>query len=129
MGVSTSVACRMPRRARAAGRWRTCPPRRFRAVLNSSRLPIESILAVLQRQEEFAMRFAIGIVALAALVAGCTASSSNSPEQSTNPAAGGPGLTYPAHNMAEFDAAMIAADDHCYKEEDLKRAQYVPFLR
>ena len=70
------------------------------------------------------MRIAIGIVVIAALVAGCTASST-SPEQSMKPAAGGPGLTYPAHNMAEFDTAMNNAEDHCYKEENLTHAKYV----
>ena len=71
------------------------------------------------------MKIGIGIVVIAAFVAGCTASSSNGPEQATNPAAGGPGLSYPAHNMAEFDTAMNNADDHCYKEGNLTRAHYV----
>ena len=110
-------------RALAAG----APVKRARlyAILNSRGLPIVSTLAVLHRQEEFTMRIAIGIIAVAAMVVGCTASSSNGPEQSMQPAAGGPGLTYPAHNMAEFDTAMNNADDHCYKEENLARAHYV----
>jgi hypothetical protein len=65
---------------------------------------------------------AIGLIAAAALLAGCTASST-SPEQATAPAAGAP-LTYPAHNMVEFEAAS-EADDYCYKKNDLRRAVYV----
>ena len=63
---------------------------------------------------------AIGLIAAAAALAGCTASS---PEQSMAPAAGQP-LTYPAHNMGEFEAARTEADDYCYKKNDLKRAVY-----
>jgi hypothetical protein len=65
---------------------------------------------------------AIGLIAAAALLAGCTASSS--PEQAMAPAAGDP-LTYPATNMGEFEAARSEADDYCYKKNDLKRAVYV----
>lgn len=65
---------------------------------------------------------AIGLIAAAAALAGCTASST-SPEQATAPAAGQP-LTYPAHNMGEFEAARTEADDYCYKKNDLKRAAY-----
>ena len=64
---------------------------------------------------------AIGLIAAAAALAGCTASS---PEQTMAPAAGQP-LTYPAHNMGEFEAARTEADDYCYKKNDLKRAKYV----
>jgi hypothetical protein len=63
---------------------------------------------------------AIGLIAAAAALAGCTASS---PEQTMAPAAGQP-LTYPAHNMGEFEAARTEADDYCYKKNDLKRAVY-----
>jgi hypothetical protein len=69
------------------------------------------------------MKVGIGIVAIAALVVGCSASST-SPEQSMAPAAGEP-LTYDAHNMGEFEAARNEADDYCYKKNDLKRAAYV----
>ena len=69
------------------------------------------------------MKVGIGIVAVAALVVGCSASST-SPEQSMAPAAGEP-LTYDAHNMGEFEAARNEADDYCYKKNDLKRAAYV----
>ncbi len=64
---------------------------------------------------------AIGLVAAAVALAGCTASS---PEQAMAPAAGDP-LTYPAVNMAEFDTARSEADDYCYKKNDLRRAVYV----
>lgn len=60
---------------------------------------------------------------IAAMIAGCTASSS--PEQSTNPAGGAEPLIYPAHNMAEFESARNEADDFCYKKNDLKRARYL----
>jgi hypothetical protein len=65
---------------------------------------------------------AIGLISAAAALAGCTASST-SPEQAMAPAAGAP-LTYPAHNMGEFEAARTEADDYCYKQNDLKRAVY-----
>jgi ABC-type glycerol-3-phosphate transport system substrate-binding protein len=64
---------------------------------------------------------AIALMAAAAALAGCAASS---PEQATAPAAGLPPLTYPAHNMGEFEAARTEADDYCYKKNDLKRAAY-----
>jgi hypothetical protein len=38
--------------------------------------------------------------------------------------AAGPPLTYPAHNMGEFEAANAEADNYCYKKNDLKRAVY-----
>src|SRR5262245_20652941 len=67
-------------------------------------------------QEDGIMKtIAIGLIAAAAALAGCTASS---PEQSMAPAAGQP-LTYPAHNMGEFEAARTEADDYCYKKSDL----------
>jgi hypothetical protein len=66
----------------------------------------------------------IGVLVIAATVAGCTASSS-SPEQAMAPAAGAEPLSYPAQNMTEFDAAMNQADDWCYKQNDLRRAKYV----
>jgi hypothetical protein len=66
---------------------------------------------------------AIGLIAMAAVLAGCAASST-SPEQAMAPAAGEP-LSYPAHNMSEFEAARSEADDYCYKKSDLKRAAYV----
>ena len=50
--------------------------------------------------------------------------SSTSLEQSMTPAAGEL-LTDDARNMSEFDAARKAADDYCYKENDLKSAAYV----
>jgi hypothetical protein len=64
----------------------------------------------------------IGVAAAIAL-AGCSMQT-ETVEESTSPAPWRPPLTYDAHNMAEFDAAMIAADDYCYKENDLKRARY-----
>jgi hypothetical protein len=69
------------------------------------------------------MKTVIAIAALLAL-AGCSMET-KTVEQSTAPSAGAAPLTYPAHNMAEFDTAMAAADDHCYKQEDLRRAHYV----
>ncbi|MCI0429490.1 MAG: hypothetical protein L0210_02960 [Rhodospirillales bacterium] len=66
---------------------------------------------------------AIGLIAAAAALAGCTASTT-SPEQAMAPAAGEP-LTYPANNMGEFEAARSEADDYCYKKNDLRRAVYV----
>ena len=66
---------------------------------------------------------AIGLIAAAAALAGCSASST-SPEQAMAPAAGDP-LTYPATSMGEFEAARSEADDYCYKKNDLKRAVYV----
>ena len=81
-----------------------------------------STLAILQRQEEFTMRIAIGIVAIAAMVAGCTASSS-SPEQAMQPAAGEP-LTYDAHTMGEFDNAKDAANKWCRTQHGVP-AHYV----
>jgi ABC-type glycerol-3-phosphate transport system substrate-binding protein len=75
------------------------------------------------RQEEPIMKtIAIGLIAAAAALAGCSASSP-SPEQAMAPAAGPP-LTYPAHNMGEFEAANTDADNYCYKKNDLKRAVY-----
>ena len=69
------------------------------------------------------MKTVIGVVAVLAL-AGCSMETKT--VESTAPAAGAAApMTYPAHNMAEFDAAMTAADDHCYKQEDLRRAHYV----
>lgn len=65
---------------------------------------------------------AIGLIAAAAALAGCAASSP-SPEQAMAPAAGPP-LTYPAHNMGEFEAARTEADNYCYKKNDLKRGVY-----
>ena len=65
----------------------------------------------------------LGVVAALAL-AGCSMQS-KTVEQSTSPAAGPAPLTYPAHNMAEFDKARQEADDHCYKQEKLLRAHYV----
>lgn len=69
------------------------------------------------------MKTMIAVAAVLAL-AGCTMET-KTVEQSTAPSAGAAPLTYPAHNMAEFDTAMAAADDHCYKQEDLRRAHYV----
>jgi hypothetical protein len=68
----------------------------------------------------------IGLGFAAALaLAGCTTQTETT-EQSMAPAAGPEAtLTYPANNMGEFEAARMAADNHCYKEEDLRRAQYV----
>jgi len=63
---------------------------------------------------------AIGLIAAAAALAACTASS---PEQATAPAAGQP-LTYPAHNMGEYEAARAQAEAYCYKQNDLKHAVY-----
>jgi hypothetical protein len=63
------------------------------------------------------MKTFIGIVAALALV-GCET------HQATPSAAPVP-VAYPAKNMSEFDAAQQAADDNCYKKNDLKRAQYV----
>jgi PBP1b-binding outer membrane lipoprotein LpoB len=66
---------------------------------------------------------AVCIVAALAL-AGCSTQTATV-EQSTSPAAGAEPLAFPAHNMAEFDAAMGEADDYCYKQNDLRRAHYV----
>ena len=68
---------------------------------------------------------ALGLVAAFAL-AGCSMES-KTVEQSTTPSAGPTqaALSYPAHNMAEYDSAMQQADDHCYKGEDLRRAHYL----
>jgi hypothetical protein len=62
------------------------------------------------------MRIGIGIVAIAAMIAGCTASSSG-PEQAMAPAAGGQILTYEVHSMTDFDAAKSKSESVC-------RAQY-----
>jgi outer membrane murein-binding lipoprotein Lpp len=64
-----------------------------------------------------------GVIAALAL-AGCSMES-KTVEQSTAPSAGAAPMSYPAHNMAEFDAAATAADDTCYKQHDLERAKYV----
>lgn len=67
----------------------------------------------------------IGLGVLAALaVAGCSMET-KTVEQSTNPSAGAAPLSYPARNMAEYDAAAAQADDWCYKQHDLDRAVYV----
>jgi glutamine cyclotransferase len=66
----------------------------------------------------------LGLAAALAL-AGCSMES-KTVEQSTAPSAGPQAaLSYPAHNMAEFDSAVQQADDHCYKGEDLRRAHYL----
>jgi ABC-type glycerol-3-phosphate transport system substrate-binding protein len=75
-----------------------------------------------QQEEPIMKTIAIGLIAAAAALAGCSGSSP-SPEQAMAPAAGPP-LTYPAHNMGEFDAANAEADNYCYKKNDLKRAVY-----
>ena len=59
------------------------------------------------------MKIGIGIVAIAVLVAGCTASSSNGPEQTTQPAASGQMLTYQVSSMTDFDAAKSRAQSVC----------------
>lgn len=66
----------------------------------------------------------IGLIAVAAALAGCTMET-QTVEQSTSPAAGEPPLSYPAQNMAEFDTAMNTADEYCYEQRDLMRARYV----
>jgi PBP1b-binding outer membrane lipoprotein LpoB len=63
-------------------------------------------------------------VAVALALAGCSMET-KTVEQSTNPAAGAAPMSYPAHNMSEFDSAMQQADDSCYKGHDLERAKYV----
>jgi hypothetical protein len=51
-------------------------------------------------------------LAAALALAGCSMES-KTVEQSTAPSAGPQAaLSYPAHNMAEFDSAMQQADDH-----------------
>lgn len=59
------------------------------------------------------MKIGIGIVAIAVLVAGCTASSSNGPEQTLQAAAGGQMLTYEVSSMTDFDAAKSRAQSVC----------------
>jgi hypothetical protein len=59
------------------------------------------------------MKFGIGIVVVAALVAGCTVSSSNGPEQAMQPAAGGQMLTYEVRSMTDFDAAKSKSQSVC----------------
>jgi hypothetical protein len=65
----------------------------------------------------------LGVVAAIAL-AGCTMQS-KTVEQSTSPAAGPATMSYPAHNMAEFDKAKLEAEDQCYKQQKLLHAHYV----
>ena len=59
------------------------------------------------------MKIGIGIVVVAALVAGCTASSSSGPEQAMQPAAGGQMLTYEVRSMTDFDAAKSKSQSVC----------------
>ena len=59
------------------------------------------------------MKIGIGLVVVAALVAGCTASSSSGPEQATQPAAGGQMLSYEVHSMTDFDAAKSKSQSVC----------------
>ena len=59
------------------------------------------------------MRIGIGIVAIAAMIAGCTASSSSGPEQAMQPAAGGQMLTYEVRSMTDFDAAKSKSQSVC----------------
>ena len=67
----------------------------------------------------------LSLAATAALaLVGCTMET-KTVEQSTAPSAGGAPLSYPATNMAEYDAAAAQADDWCYKQHDLDRAIYV----
>ena len=73
--------------------------------------------------EEFDMNIGIGIVAVAAMLAGCTVSSSNGPEETMKPAAGAP-LTYDARTMVEFDASKDQADKWCRANEG-EPAHYV----
>ena len=69
------------------------------------------------------MKVVFGLIAAAAMLAGCSTSSS-SPEQAMAPAAGAPPLTYDARTMTEYDAAKDAANDYCYKYEN-EPARYV----
>jgi len=52
------------------------------------------------------------------VVSGCASHQANPPEAQAP-------IAYPAKNMADYDAAAAKADDHCYKDEKLMRAQYV----
>ena len=59
-------------------------------------------------------------VVAALALGGCEA------HQAAAPAAAAPPMPYnPVMNMAEYDAAEQAADDICFKKNDLKRAKYV----
>jgi hypothetical protein len=62
---------------------------------------------------------------VAALTLAACSMQTETVEESTNPAAGQPPLTFPANNMTEFQAAMNLADDYCYKQRDLMRARYL----
>ena len=52
------------------------------------------------------------------LVSGCESHKANPPTAQAP-------IAYPAKNMADYDASAQKADDHCYKDENLMRAQYV----
>ena len=52
------------------------------------------------------------------LVSGCAGHKAVPPEAQAP-------IAYPAKNMDEFVASAKKADDHCYKDEKLMRAQYV----
>lgn len=67
----------------------------------------------------------IVLCAVAALALAACSTETKTVEQSTSPAAGAAPMSYPAHNMAEFDSAMQQADDSCYKGHNLERAKYV----
>ena len=69
------------------------------------------------------MKVAMGLIAAAAILAGCS-TSSTSPEQAMAPAAGAPHLTYNVQTMTEYDTAKDAANDYCYKYEN-EPARYV----
>lgn len=57
-------------------------------------------------------------VVAAFVISGCAGHKANPPEAQAP-------IAYPAKNMAEFDASAASADDHCYKAENLMRAQYM----
>ncbi|HUL07233.1 MAG TPA: hypothetical protein VLV76_12935 [Candidatus Acidoferrum sp.] len=57
-------------------------------------------------------------VVAALVVSGCAGHKANPPTAQAP-------IAYSAKNMAEFDASAAKADDHCYKDENLMRAQYM----
>lgn len=70
------------------------------------------------------MKVAIGLIAAATILAGCTASST-SPEQAMAPAAGpGSPRTYDVQTMTQFDDAADDANDYCCTYEN-EPARYV----
>ena len=71
------------------------------------------------RAGDLNMRSILVCFVAALALAGCEV------HQAAAPAAAPPPMPYPVKNMAEYDAAEQAADDICYKKNDLKRAKYV----